>query len=225
MKLYFHPVSTVSRPIMLLAADSGIQLEYEVVDLFKGAHLEPAFASVNPSAQVPVLVDGDFRLTESSAILKYLADKVGAPTYPKDPQQRARVHERMDWFNTGFYRDVGYGMVYSQCLPGYKRDDPAVQAANIAWSRERARKWLNVLDQHILGAGNKFLCGADVTIADYFGIAMATVGEVVKLDYSRWSNVSRWIAAMKARPTWGPVNEGFYQYFVGGFKDGTYEGL
>ena len=39
MKLHFHPVSTTSRPIMMLAADDGISLDYEIVDLFTGAHL------------------------------------------------------------------------------------------------------------------------------------------------------------------------------------------
>ena len=81
-----------------------------VVDLLTGEHLKEPYAAINPSRLVPVLEDGDFRLTESSAILKYLADKVGSPAYPKDLQKRARVNEMMDWLNTGFYRDFGYGL-------------------------------------------------------------------------------------------------------------------
>ena len=38
MKLYYHPVSTVSRPVVLFAADSGIALDYQVVDLMTGEH-------------------------------------------------------------------------------------------------------------------------------------------------------------------------------------------
>ncbi len=70
MKLYFHPVSTVSRPVMLFASDNGIALDTQVVDLTKGEHLQDAYGAINPSRLVPVLKDGDFRLTESSAILK-----------------------------------------------------------------------------------------------------------------------------------------------------------
>ena len=189
MKLYYHPVSTTSRPVLLLAADEGIALDHEVVDLFTGAHLQPAFASINPSQQVPVLEDGEFRLSESSAILKYLAEKTGSAAYPKDLQKRARIIEVMDWFNTGLYRDLGYGLVYPQILPNYKREDAALQKAN------------------------------------YLGIGMLSAGEVARLDYAQWKNLSRWIATMKARPTWDQVNEGFYTYFVAPYKDAAFEGL
>ena len=224
MKLYYHPVSTTSRPVLLLAADEGIALDHEVVDLFTGAHLQPAFASINPSQQVPVLEDGDFRLTESSAILKYLAEKSGSVAYPPDLQKRARINETMDWFNTGLTRDLDYGLVYPQVLPNHKREDAAVQSANLAWARERARRWLGILDKDIIGA-HQYVCGADISIADYLGIGMLSVGEVAHLDYAQWKNVSRWIATMKARPTWGKVNEGFYTYFVAPYKDAPMEGL
>ena len=92
MKLYYHPVSTVSRPVVLFAADNAIALDYQVVDLMTGEHMGAAYAKINPSQQVPVLEDGDFRLTESSAILKYLADKVHSPAYPSDLKKRARVN-------------------------------------------------------------------------------------------------------------------------------------
>ena len=110
MKLYYHPVSTTSRPVVLFAAESGIELDYQIVDLFTGDQYKPEYSAINPSHQVPVLDDGEFRLTESSAILKYLADKTGSPAYPQDLRKRARVNERMDWFNTGFYRDFSYGL-------------------------------------------------------------------------------------------------------------------
>ena len=79
MKVYYHPVSTTSRPIMLFAAEHDLPIEFTVVDLFTGEHLQPTYAMVNPDCLVPVREDGDFRLTESSAILKYLAEKVNSP--------------------------------------------------------------------------------------------------------------------------------------------------
>jgi glutathione S-transferase len=114
MKLYIHPVSMTSRPVRLFIAESGIDVDEQVVDLMAGEHYQEPFTAINPSRQVPVLQDGDFRLTESSAILKYLADKIDSPAYPKDLKQRAKVNEMMDWFNTTFYRDYAYGWIYPQ---------------------------------------------------------------------------------------------------------------
>jgi len=226
MKLYYHPVSTTSRPILFFAADnSDLSLDLQIVDLFTGEHLQPAYAAINPNKLVPVLEDGDFRLTESSSILKYLADKIGTPAYPKDLRQRARVNERMDWFNTGFYRDFAYGLVYPQIFPNNKRADEKVQAAIIAWGRDRTREWLAVLEQHMIGPKNGYVCGDSLTIADYFGAAMVTAGEVIHLDYSAYPNIRRWLANMKARPGWQKANEGFYAYLVSPFKDASFQGL
>jgi glutathione S-transferase len=64
-----------------------------------------------------------------------------------------------------------------------------------------------------------------VTIADYFGAAMLTLGEVIHLDYSAYPNIRRWLAAMKARPGWQRANEGFYAYLVSPFKEASFQGL
>ncbi|HYC15299.1 MAG TPA: glutathione S-transferase N-terminal domain-containing protein, partial [Stellaceae bacterium] len=72
MKLYYHPVSTTSRPVWLFIAENGIDCDLQVVDLMKGEHYQPPYVSKNPNRLVPMIEDGDFRLTESSAILKYL---------------------------------------------------------------------------------------------------------------------------------------------------------
>jgi len=88
----------------------------------------PEFVAMNPNSRVPVIDDDGFILTESSAIMKYLADKFDLPAYPKGLKERARVNEMMDWFNTGLYRDFGYGFIYCQVFPNQKREGEAAQA-------------------------------------------------------------------------------------------------
>lgn len=225
MKVYYHPVSTTSRPIVMFAADHGLAIDFVVVDLFTGEHLQPAFKAINPNALVPVLEDGDFRLSESSAILKYLAEKIGSPTYPSDLRKRARINERMDWLNTGFYRDFGYNFVYPQTFPHHKRPDDKVHAGTIEWGRALAKNWLKVLDENLIGPNHTYLCGDEISIADYLGVAYLTVGEVVRLDFSPYPNVTRWVAAMKSRPSWAKTNEAFYAHFVAPYKDAPFVGL
>ena len=70
MKLHMHKISTTSRPILLFCSENQIDVEVVIVDLMVGEHMQEPFAKLNPSKQVPVLEDGDFVLTESSAILK-----------------------------------------------------------------------------------------------------------------------------------------------------------
>jgi len=214
MKLYYHPVSTTSRPVVLFAKESGIDLDYQVVDLFTGAHNQPEYLAINPSRQVPVLEDGDFRLTESSAILKYLADKQGSPAYPTDLRKRARVNERMDWLNTGFYRDFSYGFVYPQIFPFMRRPDDTVQAGTVAWGKDKALTWLKVLDDGIIGPRNAYLCGDDITLADYLGSMMVLGGEAIECRFDAYPNIARWLRNMKSLKSWNGVNEAFYQYVV-----------
>ena len=205
MKLYFHPISTTSRPIMLFAAESGIALDMQVVDLFTGEHIKPPYAALNPNRLVPTLEDGDFVLTENSAILKYLADKTGSPAYPKDLKQRARVNERMDWTSTQLCSDLVYSLVYPQIFDSHKRRSDEAQAATLERARERAQTWLKVLDENILGPGNNYLCGDAITIADYHAASYVALAEVIGSDLAAYPNVRRWLGRMKALKSWAQV--------------------
>ena len=207
MKLYYHPGSTTSRPIMLFAAENNISLDMQVVDLFTGEQYKPAYEDINPNHLVPVLDDGSFRLTESSAILKYLADKTDSAAYPKDLQARARVNERMDWINTQVCRDFAYGFIYPQIFSFHKRRSDEAQSAQLQWGQERAQGWMKVLDDHILGKNNKFLCGNAMTIADYYGASFVALGELTGSSYDNYPNVKAWLGRMKALKNWGKVNE------------------
>ena len=206
MKLHFHPASTASRPVVLFLEEAKIQYQPVVVDLMTGEHTKDAFAKLNPSKQVPVLEDEDFILTESSAILKYLGDKFNTPAYPKDLRQRARVNERMDWFNTNHYREWGYHLIYPQVFPHHLRKPEEVQKATLQWGLEKTEQWIKILDQNVIGS-HKYLCGDQITIADYFGAEILSAGELIGASFKRFPNVDRWLGTMHALPSWKKVNE------------------
>src|SRR5688500_11017453 len=117
MKLYYDPISTACRPVMMFAADHGLGLDLELVDLMSGQNRSATYAAINPNQLVPWLVDGDLAIGEVSAILKYLADRTDSAAYPRDLRQRARINAAMDWFNTQFHRDFCDFVVYPQVLP------------------------------------------------------------------------------------------------------------
>jgi glutathione S-transferase len=191
--------------VTLFCAESNISYEPVVVDLMTGAHLKEDFLKLNPSGQVPVLEDGDFILTESAAILRYLADKTNSPAYPKDGKTRARIDERIDWINSNHYREWGYNLIYPQLFPHHLRQPEAAQKATVEWGRDKSEKWLGVLDK-VIGK-NKYLCGDTITIADYFGAQVLAAGDLIGVSFKRFPNVDRWMQSMRALPSWKKVNE------------------
>ncbi len=218
MKLYYHPASTVSRMVMLFAAQEGIALDFVLVDLMAGAHHAPEYKAVNPNALVPVLDDDGFVLTESGAILRYLAGKTGSDAYPADLQARARVDEAMSWFYGNYYKDFGYGLVYPQLFPHHRRRTDEAHDATIEWGCARSKRWLELLESHFLGHGNAFLCGDRMSLADYVGVEMVVMGELVGCTFTDYPNIRAWVGRMKALPHWAGVHaahEGFVASLAG----------
>lgn len=210
--LYYHPVATTCRPIMMFADEHGLAFNYRLVDLFSGENNGPAFTRLNPNQCVPLLVEDDFRLSESSAILKFLADRCGSPAYPADLKQRAQVNALMDWFNTGLMRDLAYGVIYPQVMPHHRRPDAQAQRSHLDWSRARAERWLQVLDRSMLADGRPFLTGDQMSLADYFALGVMTLPRVLGDDLARWPQVRRWLAGLQVRPGYRRTHAAFDQF-------------
>jgi glutathione S-transferase len=207
MKLYCDPISTTSRPVLLFVAEHGLEVEIVHTELMAGAHRQPDYLALNPNGVVPYLVDGDFGLGESATILRYLAEKTGSPAYPGELRARARVNEALDWFNTQFHE---YFCLFV-CYPNMGVPlgmDPALLQQVMAYGREQAPRWLKVLDAHML-AGRPFVCGDEITLADYVGISYVLLGEVADFDFSPYPNIEAWIARMRARPAFEVTFAGF----------------
>jgi glutathione S-transferase len=73
MKLYGFPPSPRTWQVLAVAAHLGTPLELEFVDLPNGDQRNPEFLAINPTGRVPALVDGDFKLWESTAITQFAA--------------------------------------------------------------------------------------------------------------------------------------------------------
>ena len=77
------------------------------------------------------------------------------------------------------------------------------------FGRENAKHWLKLLNDYWIGPNKTYLVGDALTIADYFGAGIVTLGEVIGVDFSPYPNVQRWLAAMKKLPNWNKINEAF----------------
>jgi glutathione S-transferase len=210
IKLYHDPTSTTSRGVLLFLAEHDLTVEKIVVSLMESEHRRAEYAAINPNQAVPALVDDDLVIGEGSAILKYLADLAGSPTYPLDLKQRARINAMMDWFNTGLSRDLNYSYCYPQMLANNRFDNPTVQAGVLRRGLENGKRWLTILNDHFLAHDQAFLLGREISLADYLGASYLSVCEAVELDLSPWPRVEAWMERMRSRPSWLEVFPAFY---------------
>lgn len=209
MKIYYDPISTTSRPLMMFAAEHRLPIEWTLVSLLQGEHQAPAFLAINPNACVPVLVDGGFVLTESVAILRYLAEQVESPAYPRDRHQRATVDSAIDWFMTNFHAALGSGLAYPILYPAMQGLSQATLAELTARSAAATARWLGVLDQHMIGPDRNYVAGMQLTLADYVGGSVIALAEAIAFDLSPFANVQRWHRTLKARPSWDETYAAF----------------
>src|SRR5450830_9530 len=93
--------SPYAMSVFVALKEKGIDFELRTVDLIAGANREPGFAAQSRTQRVPTLVDGDFALSESSAITEYL-DEVypGTPLYPREPKTLARARQVQAWLRS-----------------------------------------------------------------------------------------------------------------------------
>jgi glutathione S-transferase len=159
LKVYGRANSINVRKVLWMLEELG--LPYEREDWGRGFRptADPAFREINPVGVVPVIDDGEFRLRESNAIVRYLADKHGrADLYPKDLRQRATVEAWMDWASTELaegMRPVFHALVVKN--PAYAG---MLDAAAKTWSAQ-----MQVLDDH-LAKGAPYLTGEAFTVSD-----------------------------------------------------------
>lgn len=138
---------------------------------------DPAFLALNPNAQVPVLVEGEFVLWESNAILIYLSERERA-LVPERLEQRALVWQWLSWQSSELNPSWGYAVqALIRKVPGV--DDPArIAAAMTKWGTKNA-----LLARH-LADGREYVAG------DMFSIADIALG----------LSVHRWLSIPAAKP-------------------------
>ncbi len=118
------------------------------------------FRALNPNAQVPVIIDGDFVLWESHAIMRYWVEREASPLLPSDAQARARVEQWLGWQATELNFAWSYAaMALVRKAPGY--DD----AARIADSLRVWTAKMRILEERLAETG-AYAAGAAFSLAD-----------------------------------------------------------
>ena len=195
IRLHRFALSGHSHRVELFLSLLGLPYELIDTDLPKGAHKSPEFLAKNPFGQVPVLEDGDITLSDSNAILVYLAMRYDAAGrwLPRDPASAARVQQ---WLSISAGQ-LAHGPAAARLAVVFGAKVDCDQAKMIA------AQLYAVLDAHL--ARERFLVGAAPTIADialYSYTAHAPEGGV-SLD--TYVHVREWLTRIEALPGFVPM--------------------
>jgi glutathione S-transferase len=190
MKLYEFAFTRSIRARWMLQ-ELGVDFEPISVNLFEGEGLRPEFLKINPAAKIPVLVDGDLILTESAAIVLYLAEKYRR-FMPTDTRGRAEVNRWLLFTVTELEQPLWRIAKNRNLYPEEQR-----LAADIPLAGEDFRRMADVAEKHM--QGRTFVVGDDVTVADFvLAYTLDWANEVKLLD--RCPQLVAYMERMYARP-------------------------
>ncbi len=178
--------------VSIMLEETGLAYSTHRVNLTKGEQHQPDFLKLNPSGRIPVLVDhdsgtsGPFVLTQSVAILQYLAEKT-QQLLPDSLQDRAKVYE---WMN---FHAVDIGSVIFSAFYLQQRCSPQqTQAAELL--RQQIHELYRYFDQRL--AEQDFLAGSNYSIADITALPTILTQEQKLADYPY---ITRWLQQLKQR--------------------------
>lgn len=193
IRIHSFPLSGHAHRVVLFANLAGLDHEVLTVDLAKGAQRNEDFLALNPAGQVPVIEDGETVITDSNAILVYLARKYAPRFLPNDPEGEAQVQK----FLTLAAGEIAFGPAAARLINVFNAP------LDMEFCQATAGKVLGKLDAHL--EGRDFLVGASPTIADvaiYSYTAHAPEGGI-SLD--PYPNVRRLLSNIEALDGFVPM--------------------
>ena len=200
MRLYYHPVSSNSRRVLLTAHHLGLDLDLVAVDLPGGEQKTHDYLRLNPNGKVPLLVEDGFRLWESHAIMQYLADKSPEQDiYPEEISARADVNRWLFWSACHFAPAAGLIIrerVSKSLIGGLGAPDPQEIARGEALLPAVAR----VLDRHL--ADKHWIAQDRLTLADFAVAAPLMHLSAARLPVTGFDSLLAWFARVRSLDAW-----------------------
>lgn len=203
LRFYHHPQSPYSQKIFFLLEEAASPYELELVALERREHRSALYKALNPSARVPAIKDGDFKLFESNAIIRYLTRRLDLhDTYPVGLQDQAQVDQWWEFCSHHINRPF-LDLTWHKSLVFKYGGRPDVSIISRA-ERDLARD-LPVLEQHL--TGRHYIVGPTLSLADINLMPFAYYGsQFIALD--RWPALQAWIHLVSQRQAWKNVVAG-----------------
>lgn len=194
LKVLGRQTSINVRKVLWTAAELGLACELDQSWGTSRELSEPEFLALNPSAQMPVLIDGEAVLFESNAICRYLAARYGGEAlWPVEPLARARLDQWMEWQSSTLnpaWVDAFLGLVRKR--PAYVGRTEAIAA-----SAERWNTLMLVLEGEL--AKRPYAAGEAFSLADIvLGLSVHRWRET-PIEHPQTPHLTDYLARLRAR--------------------------
>ncbi|KAH8270832.1 hypothetical protein KR018_006382 [Drosophila ironensis] len=198
IRFYYDFLSPPSRGLWLALKLNQTPIEYCPIALRKLEQLTEEYKKINRFQKVPAIVDGDFHLAETIAIIRYLSDKgqLSEKLYPKSIEGRARMDEFLEWQHltirlacSMFFRNAWLFPV-NGLAPKPKPDEIQELISNVETNAELLEKlWLE----------NGYIVGDHLTVADLLCASEIQQLRIVhySLDEKRFPKVVKWLERVR----------------------------
>ena len=198
MKLYAFPPSPRARKPMAVAHHLGLPFELVLVDLLKGEQKKPEYLKLNPNGRMPTLVDGDFVLWESNAILQHLASKKPGTLMPQDERGRALVAQWLLWDMAHW--DAANAILLFENLIKKLVGAGAPDPARVKEGEEKFGQVAAVLDAQL--AGREWVLGDKISIVDFALAAPLHYAEYCRIPVASHANIRNWYSRIEKLDAW-----------------------
>lgn len=199
IRLHYNPFSSSARRAVMTALELQLPVELVLIKNLREPNERAQLVALNPNAKIPVLVQGDFVLWESTAIMQYLADQVpGQTLYPSALQARADVNRWLAWGGQHWGPALG--------VLTWERWMKAMFGAGETDAREVARgerdfaQFAAVLDQHL--AGRQWLSGSRYTLADFALATPLMRSSEAAISLAPYPHIAAWYERVQALDAW-----------------------
>ncbi|HST92442.1 MAG TPA: glutathione S-transferase family protein [Brevundimonas sp.] len=197
------PVSPYVRKVLAACAIKGVEVQLDPISPMYG---NDDFQRISPLRRVPVWIEGDLTLCDSSVIVQYIEEtRPGPSLWPANPAQRAKARWLEEFADTRLFDVLGWRLFFQIALKprffGTEADPEVVRKAR----EVEMPQILDYLESQTPETGFLFgdLSLADLSVAPAFLNASAVQ---VNVDPARWPRLSAWLERMETETPLGPLN-------------------
>lgn len=202
LQVYGYPLSVPSNKVRMAVYALELPHEFHCIDLSNGEQKSVDYLAINSKGKVPAIQDEGLTLSESHAILRYLAKKSGK-LYPQDLTRQAKTEETLEFI--GQHISIAMSkLLFNTLFALLKKID--VDHRALTEGRQLLTSQLELINQQL--KSRQFLL-EEFSIADIALVAALDPVEVVKFDLSTYSDVVRWRAHMKSQ-AWYKACHAYY---------------